>query len=247
VPDFAAVAPARPRPRRRTLTFLVVPIVGFIVLSNIGDAMAPGLVDKHPLVLLALNARNRNLILVTNHLSAWSYYLVGTVRLVISDPLFYLLGYWWGDAALTWMERRTRTLGTTLRQWESWFGKAALPILFIAPNQYICLFAGAAGMDLVTFFAVSITGILARLYLIRLLGQAFNAPIEHLLHFIADYRTPLLVVSILLVLVLSVSELRRGGPRLEDLEDLEDPETTDEEPDEAPADAEDPPVEPRHG
>ena len=33
----------------------------------------------------------------------------GPVRLLISDPLFFLLGYWYGDAAVKWMERRTKT------------------------------------------------------------------------------------------------------------------------------------------
>ena len=55
--------------------------------------------------------------------------------------------YWYGDTALTWMEQRTKTYGTMLRQWERWFQKAAYPLVFIAPNNVICLFAGAAGMS----------------------------------------------------------------------------------------------------
>ena len=47
-----------------------------------------------------MNARNRNLILVTNQLDAVSYYVVGTLRLLLSDPLFFLIGYWYGDTAL---------------------------------------------------------------------------------------------------------------------------------------------------
>mgnify|MGYP006193657243 CR=1 FL=1 len=38
-------------------------------------------------------------------------------------------------------------------QWERWFGKAAYPLVFIAPNNFICLFAGAAGMRIGWFFA----------------------------------------------------------------------------------------------
>ena len=43
-------------------------------------------------------------------------------------------------------EKRTRTFGGTMRRAESWFGKAAYPLVFIAPNNFICLFAGASGM-----------------------------------------------------------------------------------------------------
>src|SRR5262245_8662835 len=111
MPDSAAVAtdpaPERTRPGRGTLALLTVPIVALIVPTNIGNALAPELVDKHPLLLIALNSQNRNLLLVTNQLDAWSYYLMGTARLLVADPLFFLVGYWYGDVALDWMERRT--------------------------------------------------------------------------------------------------------------------------------------------
>ena len=74
-----------------------------------------------------MNARNRNLILVTNQLDAASYYVVGTLRLLLADPLFFLIGYWYGDTALDWMEKRTKSFGKTLRQWESWFGQGRVP------------------------------------------------------------------------------------------------------------------------
>ena len=86
---------------------------------------------------------------------------------MISDPLFFLLGYWYGDAAVEWMERRTRTWGQMLRQVERWFSKAAYPIVFIAPNNYICLFAGASGMSLRAFFILNVTGTMFRLWLVR--------------------------------------------------------------------------------
>ena len=96
------------------------------------------------------------------------------------------------------MEQRTRTLGKTLRQWEGWFSKAAYPLVFIAPNNPICLFAGASGMSVPGFVVANMTGTIARLYAIRWLGEAFNAPIDDVLRFISDHRTPLLVVSIAL-------------------------------------------------
>ena len=141
-------APARRRPSRRALTLVGVPLAITVALGYLGDALAPSLVDTHPAWLIALNARNRNLVLVTNDMDAWSYYAIGVVRLMISDPLFFLLGYWYGDAAVAWMERRTKTWGQLLRQAEGWFGKAAHPLVFVAPNNVICLFAGAAGMSL---------------------------------------------------------------------------------------------------
>jgi len=233
--DSSAVAP-RPKDQRRppgthTLKLLAAPIVGLIILSNVGDALAPKLVDTHPLQLLAMNARNRNLILVTNYLDPVSYYVVGTLRLLVSDPLFFLVGYWYGDTALAWMEQRTKWLGNMLRQWERWFDKAAYPLVFLAPNQYFCLFAGAASMSVTGFFIANTTGTLARLYLIRRLGERFEAPIDDVVGFIGDYRTPLLVASVVLFGAVMVNELRRGKGELESLtEAVEDDEPEDSPP-----------------
>jgi len=223
MPDSAVVGTEstgeRTPPGRHTLKLLVVPIVVLIVISNVGDALAPKLVESNPLLLIAMNARNRNLILVTNQLDAASYYVVATLRLLLSDPLFFLIGYWYGDTALTWMESRTKTYGSMLRQWERGFQRAAYPLVFIAPNNVICLFAGAAGMSVPAFFITNITGTIARLYLIRWLGEAFERPIDDVLDFIARYRVPLLVVSISFFAVMMVRELRQSGEDIEALEE----------------------------
>lgn len=220
-------APPRHPVDRRTLTLLVVPIIGLIVASNIGDALATTLATTHPLTLIALNARNRNLVLVTNELDALSYYGVATLRLLLSDPLFFLLGYWYGEAAVAWMEKRTRTFGSTMRQVERWFGRAAYPLVFLAPNNIICLFAGAAGMSVAGFLLANLAGTLVRLFLIRRLGEAFEAPIDDLLQFLADYRIPLLVLSVVIVAASSLWELRKGDSELEAVLHLDDDLATD--------------------
>ena len=240
MPDSPTVANEEPErgfevrdrkpPGPHTLKLLAAPIIGLIVISNVGDALAPQLVNSHPLQLIAMNARNRNLILVTNQLDAASYYIVGTLRLLLADPLFFLVGYWYGDTALDWMEQRTKTFGRTLRQWESWFGKAAYPLVFIAPNQYICLFAGAAGRCVTGFFVANISGTIVRLYLIRRLGEAFEAPIDDVLGFISDYRIPLLIVSVVVFGAMMVNELRQTKEEVEALSDAIDDDSAEPDP-----------------
>ncbi len=243
MPDFAAVAPdphaddaaaphephpapldapVRHRTDRRTLTLLVVPIVVLIIAANVGDALTTTLAPSHPLTLIALNSRNRILVLVTNDLDALSYYGVATLRLMLSDPLFFLVGYWYGEAAVSWMERRTRTFGHSMRRAEQWFGRAAYPLVFLAPNNFICLFAGAAGMSIVGFFLTNLAGTLVRLYLIRRLGETFEAPIDDVLGFLADYRLPLLVLSVAVVAATSLLELRKGDSEIEAMIHLDD-------------------------
>lgn len=215
-------ADVRHRPARRTLTLLVAPIIGLIIASNVGDALATTLATTHPLTLILLNSRSRNLVLVTNQLDAISYYGVATLRLLVSDPLFFLLGYWYGESAVQWMERRTRTFGGTMRQIEGWFGRGGVVLVFLAPNNIVCLLAGAAGMSVAAFFAANLAGTLLRLYLIRRVGEAFDAPIDNLLGFLSDYRIPLLVLSVILVAATSLWELRRGEGELEAVLHLDD-------------------------
>ena len=71
---------------------------------------------------------------------------------------------------------------------------------------------GGLGLDL---------GTVARLYLIRVLGKAFESPIERVLDFFAEYRIPLLIASIVLVGGSFLLDKRKGGSDLDVVEELE--------------------------
>lgn len=232
-PNVADEAEATPedrpwRPSPRTLSLIAGPLVALVIMNWVGGTMAPTLVDRHPALLLALNSSNRHLILTTNSLDAWTYYGIGTARLLIPDPLFFLLGYWYGDAAVAWMERRTHTWGDLLRTVERFFGKAAYPLIFLAPNNPICLFAGAAGMPLRAFLVINVTGTVTRLYVFRRFGEAFQDPIDDVVGWIGDHRLPLLIGSLALGLLSVALEAKRGESEVTSLarldEELEDAE-----------------------
>lgn len=218
-------APQSQVPRRlskRALSAIVAIIIVLVIGGWIGDASAGYLVDHHPLWLIGLNARNRNLVLVVNHVDSVPYYVVGTVRLLLSDPLFYVLGYFYGDAGIKWMERQAPTYGRLMRSAEKWFGVAAYPLVFIAPNNYICLFAGAAGMSIPMFFALNITGTVFRLWILQVIGNIFDKPIDSIIGFIQDYRVPVIIGSVLLVLFTIWNERRQGESEIEALAHLEE-------------------------
>lgn len=225
-------------PSRARLWLVLGPLIVLVIAAQLGDAFAPTLAVDHPLLLITLNARNRNLILVTNSLDALSFYTVGFLRLLASDPLFYILGFWYGDAGVKWVERRSSNAGNFLRTWEWMFQKAAIPLVAIAPNNFICLFAGAAGMAPAVFLTLNVIGTAVRLVLIRLLGETFEAPIESVLDFIRDYRIPLTALTIGLVVVTVVIDRRSGKGELEALTSIEDELGTAEDP------ADDPPPDP---
>jgi membrane protein DedA with SNARE-associated domain len=218
---LTAAVPDRPTPSRRTLALLVTPIVVLVIMSNIGDLLTTTWAQDHPLALISLNARNRILVLTTNQLDTVPYYVVGTLRLLLSDPLFYLLGMLYGDNAVAWMERKAPTYGDLLRKVEKFFGKAAYPLIFIAPNNYICLFAGAAGMPVGFFLILNVSGTVLRLYLIRVVGATFDEPIQNVLDFFARYRLQLLILSFFLVALSVMAERRKGKGEIGTIRDLE--------------------------
>lgn len=199
-------------------------VVGLVILSQglalIGDLLLASFVDRHPALLIALNPRNRNLALATTQLTAGTYYAVGFTRLVLSDPLYYLLGYWYGDRAIAWTERRSRTYGPLIRDGERLFRRAAYPLIFLAPNNIICALSAATGVRLGVFIGLNLTGTVARLILVRQLGQVFSSPLQGVVHFIAHYRIWFLILSAIAVAWTVFGEFRRDDSELETLLEL---------------------------
>lgn len=212
---------SRHPPSRRVLSLVVAPLIAMVVASNIAYFVWPSLVDTHPLLLISLSAQNRYLALTSNQLDPLSYYGVGFVRLVLPDPLFYLLGLWYGPRAIEWMERRMPSLGMSLRYLERGFSKARHVVVFVAPNNPVSVLAGAAAMPARVFAVLNITGTIARLILIRLLGNVFEGPIDAVLGFVRDYRWYLIGGSVLLTLLSTLAD-RKGGGELGALRHLSD-------------------------
>ena len=216
---------ARPHPgppSTAARNLVVGTLIAFVVASNLGNIFLSVLVTERPLVFIGLNAQNRNLALASGELSAWSFYLVGFLRLVAPDPLFFLLGRWYGDAAIRWMERKAPAYGELLRMLERGFDRARFVVVAIAPNNPVSLFAGASGMSFGAFMAANVVGTIGRLALIRAFSSVFEGPLGSLRAFITDYRWPILAVSVVLVALSMWSDRRGGRDGISDLAHLDE-------------------------
>lgn len=220
-PATPAHVPSGP-PSRAIRNIVVGMLVVCVIAAWSGDLLLGRLIPDHPLVFIMLNSRNRNLVLASPLLDPWSFYGVAFVRLLVSDPLFYILGRWYGDAGVRWMERRTPTYGGMIRTVERWFGKASYPLVAIAPNNFICLFAGAAGMSVAGFFAVNMIGTVVRLVLLRKVGDIFSTPLTSVQNFIGDNRLLVFAISAALLTFTIWSERRAGGSEVAQLLHLDD-------------------------
>lgn len=211
----------RDKPPPRWVVQVMLAIVAVSIATQLfGDAIAADFVERSPAGLIALNPRNRNLLLATNQLDALTFYSVAFARLVATDPIYYFLGYWYGDKALAWVKRRSRTYGPLVDDGQDWFRRLAYPIIFFAPNNIVCLLSGATGMGAAVFLVLNITGTITRLVIVRMVGEAFSEPIDWVLSLIAEYRTPLLILSGLAVAWTIFGEFRGDNSEVRGLAEL---------------------------
>ncbi len=240
--------PARIGPPAKWVAWLCIAV--FVVnygATIIGDVIWASIVDSNPALLIALNPKNRYLALAAPVLGPVAFYGIGFVRLVAGDPASFFIGRWYGDRAIGWVRRRSRTYGPLVDDGLKLFGRLAYPIVFFAPNSYVCLISGASRMRPAVFIALNVAGTVVRLVAIRWFGIFFGSQIGTLTGWIAEYRIPILVVSALLVAVTLFRELRGGDNELAMIRDItadedesdDSPEAQDDEPDPVPADTED--------
>lgn len=206
---------------RRSLYLVLSPIVMLTVLSYIGDALAPTLVNEHPVWLILLNARKRYLVLASPHIDVVTFVVVGVGRQLLSDPLYYFIGRRYGDAGVRWLERKLGDGAAGVTIFEGWFKKAAYPMVAIAPNPIICVLAGASKMKTGIFFALNLSGTIVTIALLRKFGDAFSSPLEDVLGFLRRYQWQFTVLSVTLVVVQVLMARRSGKSELETVSTLE--------------------------
>src|SRR5688500_13159067 len=212
--DEDAGGDAPPR-SRRPLGVLLAPIVALTTLAYLGDILYADLANRNPYLLIALNTRKRYLALVVPNTDVVPYFLVGVARQVLSDPLFYLLGRWYGDGGVRWLERKLGEGGGMIRAVERWFSKASYLMVALLPNLLVCMLAGSSRMRPSAFLACNIGGTVAMMAIIRVFGDIFSGPLESVLGFFARYRWQLVAVSAVIVGWQIIRDRRRGTSDLE--------------------------------
>jgi len=222
-------------PPRWFLPVVGASIVALIIANNLGNAVWscavivgepekassvcswPGVswIAGNPLGLLALNSSNKYL-LATSVLTSWlPYAAIAFVRLMLPDPLFYLLGYVYRGKALDWARQVFPGMDPIFAQFESDTGASRRLLdvaVFIAPNNPVSLLAGVAAMPFRRFLLLSATGTVARIALMRGIGLLFRDEIQDLLDVVARYQKWFTIASVAGVALYFVYQVigRRG-------------------------------------
>ncbi len=206
------------------------------MINYLGAAFVPTLAPDYPLLLIAMNPRNAHLILVANRVAFWAFIAVGSLRLLISDPLFYLLGHQHGDAGKRWIDRQVQGSGRFIAFLERWFPKISWLLVFAAPNNIVSLLAGVTRMRFAVFAALNISGTITRLLLIWWFADLVQDQLDWVLDIFSRYRWQLTAVTVAVVGMQVLISIRGDKGEVHDLIELEhdleqeDESLTDQEP-----------------
>lgn len=211
----------RPPPSRRTLTLIVVPILVVVIMGTVGNAIHPTLVNNHPLWLVAMEPRNRYLLLVAEKVSFVPFLVVATVRRLVSDPLFYLLGYFYGERGVRWMEKRMGEGGSVVRALERGFAKAAPVIVFLFPGAIVCVLAGATGMSPVLFVLLDLAGTVTMVTFLYHFAEFFEGPLGAVNRFYSNNGVTLTVISVVVTIWWVWDQRRKGRSEIQSISEIE--------------------------
>ena len=85
------------------------------VAGTIGSNIAPAVIDNHPVGVLALSSRNRNLFASVPYIEPLAYAVVGFFRVLAAAVVLYLIGRWYGAKGIGWVEGQVGELPATIR------------------------------------------------------------------------------------------------------------------------------------
>jgi membrane protein DedA with SNARE-associated domain len=130
-------------------------ILGLLFLvtlaSALGTALAPYLLVKSPLLLVAVSPAAHHVVLAAATVEPLPLIVVATLRRVLTGLGAYGLGYLYGRAAIQWLEQRHPRLARLVLLVERLFARVGVALLIVAPAPTIAVLAGAARSRLSVF------------------------------------------------------------------------------------------------
>jgi membrane protein DedA with SNARE-associated domain len=190
----------RGRPLPKVLPYVLFGIVvALTVVGTITGGAAPELLKNHPLLLILGAPRYRWIVAVAPKVSAMPLILISWVRLLASDPVYFLIGWYYGDKAMMAFESLLgkQAMDTTRRMFE----RATWVLSAFAAGPIICALAGLARINPKRFFTLDVAGTLAIAVLLRVFAETLKSPLQHLIDFNAKYSRYLLVITVVFMVI----------------------------------------------
>ena len=157
------------------------------VASLLGTALAPYLLVKSPLMLVALSPAAHHVALAAATVDPWLLISVATLRRALMGLASYGLGYLHGRATIEWLQLRHPRLGQLVGVVERLFARFGIALLVLAPIPTVAVLAGAARSRLVPFLLALTVGLALWLKLTQHVGDAFARRTDLLTAFLDEH------------------------------------------------------------
>lgn len=224
--DVLPLAAVQPAPdlevsagRRRAV--LVLSGVLFAV-GTFGSNVGPAWVDDRPAVVLALSARNRNLLGSVPYIDLFPYVTLGFVRLLLAGVTLFFLGRWYGSKAIEWTEGQVGELPAIYGWFQRAIDKAGWLMLLLMPaSNLVCMMAGYRRMRPRLFVVLISLGIALKLAVLWVGGKAFEEEIISVIEFINRYQWWVVGGLFALTFLQSGNKVRKSMPEV--LDEIETP------------------------
>lgn len=182
--------------------------VAVTVGSLLGTALAPYLLVKNPLLLVALSPAAHHVAMAAASVPPVPLIVVATVRRVLTGLGAYGLGYLYGRAAVAWLEQRHPRLAQVVLLVERLFARVGVLLLVVAPAPTIAVLAGAARSRLGFFLAALTVGHAIWNTITQYLGDTFARRTDLLTAYLDEHLLESTLVCV------SVVVLQQGVTRL---------------------------------
>jgi membrane protein DedA with SNARE-associated domain len=215
---------ADPPPMPRPLVRRLVLIAGLIlyVAGTIGSNIAPAVIDDHPVTILLLSSRNRNLFASVPFIDPVPYALVGFLRVLAAGVVLYLIGRWYGAKGIGWVEGQVGELPATIRWIQRGVDRAGWLLVVVMPgSNIVCLMVGHRRMPPRTFVPLIMTGIALKLGVLWAGGKLFEDQIKTFLDFIERYQWWIVIALFVVTFIQSAGRVRKSVPEV--IEEIERP------------------------
>jgi membrane protein DedA with SNARE-associated domain len=184
--------------RRGHPSLLLGAAAALALIALVGRALAPLLLTKSPLLIVAMSPITSHLVLAATVTPMVPFIVVGVLRRMVAPALAYYIGRAYGPEGIAWIYRRYPRFGRFLRWIERWFDRAAPLLLLLVPEPGLCALAGATGLPVWIALLMVAIGQTIRVALIYRVGDALSEWLMPFMDFLREHMWTATLVCMLL-------------------------------------------------
>lgn len=192
---------------------VVASAVALTSVGLCGVAFAPALLTYSPLLLIAMSAIPRHLVLAAPITDPGAFVAVATARRVVSCLVLYYLGESFGETGLDWLAKRYPKARLLVRWIDGAFRRFGAVVLVVAPSQPLSALAGNARLPLWQFLPAVAIGQTLWCSLTYWLGDFLSAWTAPFLAWLGDHVVSTTAACIAAVIGYQLLRRRRQRKR----------------------------------